>query len=109
METIFKIAKYNIVDNVFVKVGYDTYNITYLKGIKVHQLRIVVNGYLTKNVLNLIDFSNGYKKHILSAIKEYRENKDNIKNIVKNLTKRKIFYLFLGKIKFLLISQNCYS
>lgn len=81
METKFKIAKYIKNNDVFEKTGFDEYNITYLKGNKVHQLRIVVNGYLTKQTINLISFKDGYKNNILLGIKEYIDNIDNIKNI----------------------------
>ena len=60
METNFKIPKFINNNNSFEKIGYDEYCITYLKGLKVHELRIVVNGYLTKQSINIIDFSSGY-------------------------------------------------
>ena len=44
METIFKIAKYKNTETGFELIGYDEYLITYLKGKKPHQIRIVVNG-----------------------------------------------------------------
>ena len=85
MNTKFKIAKYNKSELGFEHVGYDEYNVTYIKGTKPHQLRVVINGKLTKQKINLIDFSRGYKKVILSAISEYvndnLETKDN--NVVK--------------------------
>lgn len=85
METIFKIAKYRKEEDSFVKTGYDEYTITYLKGLKVHQLRIVVNGYLTKQNINLISFKEGYKSKILEAIKEYyNSSKDS--TVVKKVT-----------------------
>jgi len=72
METKFKIAKFEKNDDdSFIKVGYDEYKITYIKGTKVHQLRIVVNGYLTKQTINLVDGNSGYKSKILTGIKEY--------------------------------------
>ena len=73
METNFKIPKFTKEDDTFFKVGYDEYKITYLKGTKVHQIRIVVNDYLTKQNINLIDANSGYKNKILLAIKEYLE------------------------------------
>jgi len=74
METNFKIAKYEKVEDSFVKVGYDEYKVTYLKGTKVHQLRIVVNGYLTRQTINLLEGNSGYKNRILLAIKQFLEN-----------------------------------
>ncbi len=71
METNFKIARYTKENDSFVKDGYDEYKITYLKGAKPHRLRIVVNGYLTKRTINIIDFRSGYKNEILLAIKEF--------------------------------------
>lgn len=93
METIFKIVKFEKNDDIFIKIGYDEFKITYLKGLKVHQLRIVVNGFLTKQNLNLVSFKEGYKNKILSAIKEYVYTDESIKSknvISKNI---KIHYI----------------
>ncbi len=83
MKTKFKIAKYVQDDGSFNKVGYDEYTITYLKGTKVHQLRIVVDGYLTNQKINLVSFKEGYKDKILRAICEYKEFGHTSKNQVK--------------------------
>lgn len=72
----FKIPVFAITDGSISKVGYDTYTISYLKGGKIHLLRIVVNGYLTKETINMESTLGGYKNRILSAIKEYKENSD---------------------------------
>jgi len=45
MTTQFKIAKFKKREDVFVVDGYDEYIVTYIKGLKVHHLRIVVNGF----------------------------------------------------------------
>lgn len=82
METKFKIAKFVKKDNFFEKCGYDEYTITYLKGTKVHQLRIVVNGFLTKQTINIIDAQSGYKNKLLLGIKEYIETGHYNKNTV---------------------------
>jgi len=71
METNFKIPKFKKENESLIKDGYDEYKITYLKGTKVHQLRIVVNGYLTKQTINLVEGNSGYKNKILLSIKEY--------------------------------------
>jgi CO dehydrogenase/acetyl-CoA synthase epsilon subunit len=87
METKFKIVKFTKKDNSFLKDGYDEYSITYLKGTKVHQLRIVVDGYLTKQSINIIDGNSGYKNKILLGIKEYLENGVDSKNkVTKRVT-----------------------
>ena len=87
METKFKIAKFIKNDNSFLKDDYDEYLITYLKGTKVHQLRIVVNGYLTEQSINIIDGNSGYKNKILVGIKEYLENGRDSKNkVTKRVT-----------------------
>ena len=89
METNFKIAKFVRNDNSFEKTGYDEYSITYLKGVKVHELRVVVNGYLTKQTINIIDFSSGYKNKILVGIKEYLENvKSNFGSFFRKIENR---------------------
>jgi hypothetical protein len=82
MENIFKIAKYSKENDIFVHQGYDEYSITYLKGLKVHQIRIVVNGFLTKETINLTSYKGGYKNKILLAIKDFKENSQNCKTRV---------------------------
>lgn len=82
MENKFKITKFNKEESTFKKIGYDEYTITYLKGKKVHQIRIVVNGYLTKQTINIIEGRSGYRNRILLAIKEYLNRDLNCKNIV---------------------------
>ena len=80
MVTKFKIAKYNKTESGFEHIGYDEYGVTYLKGTKPHQLRVVINGRLTKQKINLVDFSKGYKKILLSAISEYINDNLETKN-----------------------------
>lgn len=96
METKFKIAKFINIDNEFEKIGYEEYIITYLKGVKIHQLRIVVNGFLTKQVINLIEGNSGYKSRILLAIKEYQDNTSNNNNNNNKVT-NKITLTYLDK------------
>lgn len=91
METNFKIAKFVKNDNSFEKTGFDEYSITYLKGAKTHELRIVVNGFLTNQSINIIDFNSGYKNKILIGIKEYLTNgKDSKNKVTKKVT---LYYL----------------
>jgi hypothetical protein len=75
MENLFKVAKYEQTESGFNHLGYDEYSITYLKGTKSHELRIVVNGLLSNQKINLIDHSTGYKSQILSAISDIKNNK----------------------------------
>lgn len=96
MEINFKIAKFKKEDDKFVKVWYDEYQITFLKGTKVHQLRVVVNGYLTKQTLNLVAGNSGYKNKILIAIKEYLE----FGHLTQNIVRKKVTISYL---------QNFYS
>jgi hypothetical protein len=50
-----------------------------------------VNGYLTKQSINIIDFSSGYKNKILIGIKEYLTNgKDSKNKVTKKVT---LYYL----------------
>ena len=84
MENIFKIAKYSKVEDIFIKDGYDEFKITYLKGNKkIHQIRIVVNGCLTKRTINIINTHESYKNKILLSIKDYKYYLSK-NNIVKN-------------------------
>lgn len=82
----FKTAKFEKINEVFQKIGYDEYTITFLMGTKVHRLRIVVNGYITKETINLISFRDGYKNNILLAIKEYIEIGNENNKVVKKVT-----------------------
>jgi len=91
METKFKIAKFTKENENFRKIGYDEYTITYLKGTKLHQLRIVVNGYLTKQRINIIEGNSGYKNKILISLKEYLE----VGHLTKNKVRKKITLLYL--------------
>ena len=51
METNFKIAKFVKNDNSFEKTGYDEYQISYLRGTKIHELRLKL-GYYYLNFTN---------------------------------------------------------
>ena len=51
------------------------YKITYHKGKKSHQIRIVVDGIITNRVINLIDGNSGYRNQILSAISDVKNAK----------------------------------
>ena len=82
MQINFKIAKYKKIDDSFVHDGYDEYVITFKKGLKVHQLRIVVNGFLTNKTINLINGNSGYKNQILSAISDFKNNNIDKNNVV---------------------------
>ena len=100
METQFKVARYVQEGDSFIKTGYDEYNVTYLKGLKQHNLRIVVNGYLTREVINLVDSHSGYKNRILAAIKEYQEIGKFYKGnpVVKKLTLTQVKALYAKSI-----------
>ena len=99
MDTRFKIAKFVKNDDFFEKTGYDEYSITYLKGTKVHELRIVVNAYLTKQSLNLIDCNSGWKRKILLGVKEYIETgKDSKNKVTKKVTLSYLETFYSNKI-----------
>jgi hypothetical protein len=97
METIFKVAKYEKTASGFNHLGYDEYTITYLKGTKVHQLRVVVNGILSNQKVNLVDFSKGYRKIILEAISEYSNGKLCFKNETKKFVTLNYIKQFYSK------------
>jgi hypothetical protein len=104
MENIFKIAKYENTESGFKRIGYDEYKITYLKGKKPHQIRIVVDDILTNQVINLIDGNSGYKNQILSAISD-------VKNVKIDLTqkpseKKKVTLGYIGTYYSQLIINN---
>lgn len=75
MNQIFKVAKYQKSETGFNKIGYDEYVITYYPSKKSHLLRIVVNGRLTNSTINLMVGNCGYRKSILKAISDYKNNR----------------------------------
>lgn len=90
MRLNFLIAKYKKENNSFSLIGYDEYGITYLKGRKIFQLRVVVEGYLTKVTVDLINFKD-IKNKLLLAIKEYNENS----KLITNRVNKKISMSFM--------------
>lgn len=84
MENIINIARYkkDSETNKFVLEGYDKYTITYLpvKNFK-FQLRIVVNGIITKYQLNILP-NIAKKQQLLIAISYYKNNIDKYKNFI---------------------------
>jgi hypothetical protein len=87
MKTLFKVAKYEQTESGFNHLGYDEYCVTYIKGLKAHEIRIVVNGVLTNQKINLVDPSIGYKSQILAAISDIKNNKINQTQLVSNFLK----------------------
>ena len=104
MENIFKVAKYEKNETGFNHAGYDEYSITYIKGKKPHQIRVVVNGILSTRVINLIDGNSGYKNQILSAISEIKNGRVNQNNKVSE--KRKVTLSYIGTFYSKLIVKN---
>ena len=87
MKTIFKVAKYEQTESGFNHLGYDEYCVTYIKGLKAHEIRIVVNGVLTNQKINLVNPSIGYKSQILAAISDIKNNKINQTQLVSKFLK----------------------
>lgn len=104
MENKFKVAKYVKTDEGFSHIGYDEYLISYIKGKKPHQIRIVVNGILTTKVINLVDCHSGYKNQILSAISEIKNDKIKSNDIVSD--KKKVTLSYIGTFYSKLIITN---
>jgi hypothetical protein len=104
METNFKVAKYEKTEEGFNHLGYDEYLITYIKGKKPHQIRIVVDGILTNRVINLVDGNSGYKNQILSAISDVKNAKINL--TVKPSEKKKVTLSYIGTFYSKLIVKN---
>ena len=104
MENNFKVAKYVKTDEGFLHIGYDEYLISYIKGKKPHQIRIVVNGILSTKVINLVDCHSGYKNQILSAISEIKNDKIKSKDIVSD--KKKVTLSYIGTFYSKLIIKN---
>ncbi len=57
-------------DGCFTINSFHDYIITYAKGVKKNELRIIVNGKLSKHKINLLNPREGWKKVILTAISE---------------------------------------
>jgi hypothetical protein len=88
MKNVFKVAKYEQTESSFNHCGYDEYIITYLKGLKIHELRIVVNGMITNQKINLVSpLSMGYKSQILAAISDFKNDKIKNKQLVSKSIK----------------------
>ena len=104
METNFKVAKYEKTDAGFNHLGYDQYSVTYIKGKKPHQIRVVVDGILSTRVINLIDGNSGYKNQILSAISEIKNGRVNTNNKVSE--KKKVTLSYIGTFYSKLIVKN---
>ena len=104
MENKFKVAKYVKTDEGFIHIGYDEYLISYIKGKKPHQIRIVVNGILTNGVINLIDGNSGYKNQILSAISDVKNAKIDLKT--RPSDKKKVTLAYIGTFYSKLIVKN---
>ena len=107
MENRIIIPIYTCQVDKFKVINEEEYIITYLKGNKPHQLRIVVNGLLSTFTINLLDFNQGYKAQLLKAISEFKNKSirkpQQIKNTVsldfmknlysKSVNKRIVDYL----------------
>jgi hypothetical protein len=104
METNFKVARWEQSETGFNHLGYDEYLITYLKGKKPHQIRIVVDGILTNRVINLVDGRSGYKNQILSAISDVKNAKINLTQ--KPSEKKKVTLGYIGTFYSKLIVRN---
>ena len=104
MKNVFKVAKYEQTESGFNHLGYEEYLITYIKGKKPHQIRIVVDGILSTKVINLIDGNSGYKNQILLAISEIKNGKINTTNIVSE--KKKVTLSYIGTFYSKLIVKN---
>jgi hypothetical protein len=104
MQNNFKVAKYVKTDEGFTHIGYDEYVISYLKGKKPHQIRIVVNGILTNRVINLVDGYSGYKNQILTAISDVKNAKIDLTQ--RPSEKKKVTLAYIGTFYSKLIVKN---
>ncbi len=74
MQNIISIPTYQKIDNKFVIVNHTNYTINYIKGIRNHCIRILVNGILSHQNINLLHPKKSYKEFLLKAISEYKNN-----------------------------------
>ena len=111
MKTIFSIARYEKNDDTFDLVGYDDYTITFRKGKSISFFRMVVDGFVTKQVVDLNAPERGIREKILSAIKEYKDYGNLTSNRVTKmltLSYMKQFYAasIIKKVQKSLITQR---
>lgn len=94
MKNLFKISKFNKVNDTFEFTGYDEYQITYLASSKINFFRVVVNGRLTTHKVEITHWTN-IKNVLLSAVSDFKNDRIKDKNIyTKTLTMGylKMFY-----------------
>lgn len=84
MKNIIKISKFNTVEDSFIFSHYEEFIITYLVSRKIHFIRVVVNGRLTNQKINILDWKKN--KHILlSAISDFKNDRIRDKSTIKKL------------------------
>ena len=76
MKKLFKISRFTLENDKFKFSHFDEYKITFLKSSNPHLFRIVVNGSISKQKINIVHpkENGGYKDKILLAISEYYNN-----------------------------------
>ena len=99
MENTFLVYRFVKTDNGFIQDGFDEYKITYLIGKKPTNLRIVVNGVISKQIIPMLNPKAGYRERILLAISDYKNDRVNKSNLVtKPLKINYLFNLYNKKI-----------
>lgn len=94
MENLFKIPVYEKQDEKFVIVREVEFKITYIKTDTPQKLRVVVNGHITKEIINVYNPAQSYRKALLQAISDYVN--DRISMVVTN---KKVSIDYIKKLK----------
>lgn len=96
MDKVFKISRFILENEKFVFSHYESFKINFLKSHKPHLLRIVVEGCISKQTINVLSptQNGGYKIQILKAISEYKNNhlnNDNVRKVVTEFALQQIY------------------
>lgn len=96
MEKLFKISVFTKVEDKFEFSHYKVYTITYLASSKSHLLRIVVNGLISNQTINILHPKEhgGHKHKILKAVSEFYNGELKMKGVRKAITMSRIEQLY---------------
>lgn len=96
MEKLFKISIFSKVEDKFEFSHYEIHTITYLASSKSHLLRLVVNGFISNQTINILHPKEhgGHKHKILKAVSEFCNGELKVKGVRKIMTISKIEQLY---------------
>ena len=105
MEKLFKVSRFTLENDKFEFSHFDEYKINFLKGKKAHFWKIVVNGVISKEVINILHprSEKGYKDKILKSVsqlvnKEIVINEGGVKKVINNTHLKQLYSPSIIKI-----------